>query len=416
MTFPTRIAFDDARAILAHVAAGRRLPAERVTLARAHGRVLAQDLAAVVDQPGFDNSAMDGFALRHADLAAEGDTTLRLVGEQFAGLAAGRVVGPGECLRITTGAPLPAGADTVVMKENTLLEDDRVTVRIAPKPGQHVRRAGEDVRVGDALLTVGQVLTPSRVALAAGQGMDRLDVARRPAVAVFTTGDELVEPGLPLRPGELYDGNRELLMGLLRADGFEPVAWPRLPDDPAAIENALRHAGHAFDVVITCGGVSAGEKDHLPELFRREGVIHFWKVRMKPGMPVLFAGSHSALDNPGTGGLGDALFLGLPGNPVSVLATYLTLGRTLLDGLQGRADARPRLRARLRTPWRKTHDRLEFLRGRLACDDDGALWVEPNPADGSHRMRAAADSDALIVLGEGEQALEAGAVVDVLTY
>lgn len=416
MTFPTRIAFDEARAILARVAADRRLLAERVTLARAHGRVLAQELAAVVDQPGFDNSAMDGFALRHADLAADVETTLRLVGEQFAGAAGDRVVGAGECLRITTGAPLPAGADTVVMKENTLVEGERVIVRIAPKPGQHVRRAGEDVRVGDALLSAGQVLTPSRVALAAGQGMDRLDVAKRLTVAVFTTGDELVEPGLPLRPGELYDSNRELLMGLLRADGFEPVAWPRLPDDPAAIENALRHAGHAFDVVITCGGVSAGEKDHLPDLFRREGVIHFWKVRMKPGMPVLFAGSHSALDNPGTGGLGDALFLGLPGNPVSVLATYLTLGRTLLDGLQGRADARPRLRARLRTPWRKTHDRLEFLRGRLACDDDGMLWVEPNPADGSHRMRAAADSDALIVLGEGECALDAGAVVEVLTY
>lgn len=416
MTFPTRIAFDEARAILARVAADRRLPAERVTLARAHGRVLAHDLAAVLDQPGFDNSAMDGFALRHADLAPDGETALRLAGEQFAGLAGDLVIGVGECARITTGAPLPTGADTVVMKENTVLDGDVVRVRVAPKPGQHVRRAGEDVRVDDALLSAGQALTPSRVALAAGQGLDGLDVAKRPTVAVFTTGDELVEPGLPLRPGQLYNSNRELLMGLLRADGFEPVAWPTLPDDPTAVENALRHAGHAFDVVLTCGGVSAGEKDHLPALFQARGHVHFWKVRMKPGMPVLFAGSHSSLEHPGSGGLGDALFLCLPGNPVSVLATYLTLARTLLDGLQGRADARPRLRARLRTGWRKTHDRLEFLRGRLSCDDDGTLWVEPNPADGSHRMRAAADSDVLIVLAEGECALDAGAVVDVLTY
>ncbi|NOT89740.1 MAG: molybdopterin molybdotransferase MoeA [Lysobacter sp.] len=407
MSFPTRIGFDEARRIIGEVAARRRMPAERVALAKAHGRVLAQPLTARLPQPGFDNSAMDGFALRHADLDAEGESALTLVGEQFAGRAQALTVGVGECVRITTGAPLPVAADTVVMKENTRLDGDIVRMLLNPRPGQHVRRAGEDVQVGDALLAAGQMLTPSRIALAAGQGMDRLEVARRPTVAVFTTGDELVEPGLPLRPGELYNSNRELLMGLLRADGFEPVAWPNLIDDPAAIDAGLRHAGHAFDVVITCGGVSAGEKDHLPELLQAEGIVHFWKVRMKPGMPVLFADG---------GRLGDAQFLCLPGNPVSVLATYLTLGRALLDGLQGRVEPRPRLRARLDTAWRKTHDRLEFLRGRLSCDDEGRLHVQPNPADGSHRMRAAADSDALIVLAEGEQRLEAGSAVDVLPY
>ncbi len=407
MTFPTRIAFDDARRILGDVAASRRLPAEHVTLARAHGRVLAQPLVATLPQPGFDNSAMDGFAVRHADLDIDGETSLALVGEQFAGRTLDLSVGANECVRITTGAPLPAGADTIVIKENTRLEGDRVCVPQAPNSGQHVRRAGEDVRIGDALLAAGQVLTPSRIALAAGQGVDRLEVVRRPTVAIFTTGDELVEPGLPLRPGELYNSNRELLMGLLRADGYEPVAWPNLTDNPAAIDAGLRHAGHAFDVVITCGGVSAGEKDHIPALLQAEGDVHFWKVRMKPGMPVLFADG---------GRLGEALFLCLPGNPVSVLATWLTLGRALLDGLQGRSEPRPRLRAHLRTEWRKTHDRLEFLRGRLSCDDEGRLQVEPNPADGSHRMRAAADSDALIVLGEGEMTLEAGSAVDVLPY
>lgn len=407
MNFPTRIGFDDARRILAEVAARRRLPSEGVSLARAHGRVLAHSFVATLPQPGFDNSAMDGFAVRHADLDVGGETLLKLVGEQFAGRTQALIVGAGECVRITTGAPLPAGADTIVMKENTRVDSDRVRVLQTPKPGQHVRRAGEDVRIGDALLAQGQMLTPSRIALAAGQGVDRLDVTRRPTVAVFTTGDELVEPGLPLQSGELYNSNRELLMGLLRADGYEPVAWPNLSDDPAAIDAGLRHAGHAFDVVITCGGVSAGEKDHIPALLQAEGDVHFWKVRMKPGMPVLFADG---------GRLGEALFLCLPGNPVSVMATYLTLGRTLLDGLQGRAELRPRLRACLSTHWRKTHERLEFLRGRLFCDDDGRLHVEPNPADGSHRMRAAADSDALIVLGEGEQKLQAGSVVEVLVY
>jgi len=412
MTFPTRIAFDDACRILGEVAARRRLPAECVTLPKAHGRVLAQPLAATLPQPGFDNSAMDGFAVRHADLEADGETSLLLVGEQFAGRTQDLTVAAGECVRITTGAPLPTGADTIVIKENTRPEGDRVRVLQAPmsslpRPGQHVRRAGEDVRIGDALLSAGQILTPSRIALAAGQGVDRLEVVRRPTVAIFTTGDELVEPGLPLRSGELYNSNRELLMGLLRADGYEPVAWPNLTDNPAAIDAGLRHAGHAFDVVITCGGVSAGEKDHIPALLQAEGDVHFWKVRMKPGMPVLFADG---------GRLGEALFLCLPGNPVSVLATWLTLGRALLDGLQGRIEPRPRLRARLGTEWRKTHERLEFLRGRLSCDDEGRLQVEPNPADGSHRMRAAADSDALIVLGEGELTLEAGSAVDVLPY
>jgi molybdopterin molybdotransferase len=416
LPFPTRIAFDEALEIVERVADAGRMPVERVALRRAHGAILAGDVVAQVAQPPFDNSAMDGFALRHADLRGEG-TTLRLAGEQFAGRALDLAVGAGECVRITTGAPLPAGADTVVMKENTRIETARldhasgagdvVTILVPPSRGQHVRRAGEDTAVGDRVLAGGTPLSPSRLALAASQGLAELEVARRPTVAVFTTGDELVEPGLPLAPGQLYNSNREQLMGLLRADGLDPVAWPTLPDDPARIESALVHAGHAFDVVLTCGAVSAGEKDHLPALLQAQGEVHFWKVRMRPGMPVLFASG---------GTLGDALFLCLPGNPVSVLATYLALARPLLDRLQGRATPRPRWRARLAAPWSKAHDRLEFLRGRLRQAGDGSLEVEPDPADGSHRMRAAADSDALIVLAEGARDYPAGAPVDVVPY
>jgi molybdopterin molybdotransferase len=408
--FPTRISFEEALAILERVADERRLPAQRTALPRAHGAILARDVVAGIAQPPFDNAAMDGFALRHADLRGEG-TILRLAGEQFAGRALGLSVAAGECVSITTGAPMPAGADTVVMKENTRLErrpdGDVVAILVPPAPGQHVRRRGEDTQVGETVLAAGGPLTPARIALAASQGLAELEVARRPTVAVFTTGDELVEPGMPLAPGQLYNSNREQLMGLLRADGLEPVAWPTLPDDPAAVASALVHAGHAFDVVLTCGAVSAGEKDHLPALLQAQGKVHFWKVRMRPGMPVLFAGG---------GSLGDALFLCLPGNPVSVLATYLALARPLLDRLQGRAAPRPRWRARLATPWNKSHDRLEFLRGRLRQDEEGRLEVEPNPADGSHRMRAAADSDALIVLAEGARAYAAGTAVDVLPY
>lgn len=401
--FPIRIAFDEAKALVERAGAARKTASETVALSRVHGRIAAQDVAAAIPLPPFDNSAMDGFALRHADLQ-DGETMLRLIGEQFAGVSQGLRIGAGECSRITTGAPMPAGADTVVMKENTAIDGDRVRVRIAPRPGAHVRHAGEDTRTGETVVHAGQALTPSRIALAASAGSAAIATAARPTVAVFTTGDELVEPGLPLQPGQIYNSNRELLMGLLRADGLEPTAWPNLPDEPARIESMLRDAAQAFDVVITCGGVSAGEKDHIPEFLQSQGRVHFWKVRMRPGMPLLF------------GELEKAMFLGLPGNPVSVLATYLTLGRSLIDAMQGRAEPRPRFFARMAAPWRKTHERLEFLRGRLRSAEDGLLHVEPNPADGSHRMRAAADSDALIVLPEQVQEYRAGGVVEVLPY
>lgn len=405
--FPFRVPFTEACAIVDAVAAERRLQPQTVSLSRAHGHVLARDVVATLPQPPFDNSAMDGFALRHADLAADGaPTRLRLAGEQFAGPDAALTVEVGSCVRITTGAPLPAGADTVVMKENTALDGDAVVVQIAPRPGQHVRRAGEDSQVGDLLLRAGDTLTPARIGLAASQGLAQLDVVRRPTVAVFATGDELVEPGMSLGPGQIYNSNRDQLMALLRAEGLEPVAFPTLPDDAAQVTSALRHAGEAFDLVLTCGGVSAGEKDLLPELLQRRGRVRVWKVMMKPGMPLLLAEGDT---------LGPALFLCLPGNPVSVLATWLALGRRLVDGLQGRAPRTLR-RARLASDWTKKHERLELLRGRWWIDEDGISWVEPNPADGSHRMQAAADSDALIVLDAGPRDYASGTPVDVLPY
>jgi len=403
-SFPTGISFDEAAAITIRVASEHRLPSERVALSRAHGRVLMQDVVAPIALQPFDNCAMDGYALRHADLVDDGRRMLRLVGEQFAGRATGLTVGMGECVRVTTGAPLPQGADTVAIKENVSLDGDRVLVLSDTRVGMNVRRAGEDAEAGELVLERGCILTAARVSLAASLGIAQLEVAQRPTVAVFTTGDELVEPGLPLQPGEIYNSNRELLMGMLRTDGMEPTAWPTLPDDPQRVASVLRDAASSFDVVITCGGVSTGEKDHVPALLQEHGDVHFWKVRMKPGMPLLF------------GQLGQALFLGLPGNPVSVLATYLTLGRILLDGLQGREEQRPRLRARLATPLVKHHPRREFVRARLEIAADASLCAHPNAATGSHRLNAAAKSNALIVVAEGPHQLATGDVVEVLPY
>ena len=401
--YPFRIAFAEAAAIVTFVAAEYRLAAERIPVARAAGRVLAEDVAAAMALPVFDNSAMDGFALRASDLSA-GKTRLRLVGEQFAGRALDLRVGPGECVRITTGAPMPVGADTVVMKEDASVDGEQVTFAAPVEAGTHVRQAGEDVQPGDMLLHAGARLTPAQASLAAAIGMPDLLVHRRPSVALFTTGDELREPGQTLGPGEIHDSNRALLQNLLLAEGLDPVAWPILPDDPARIRALLRDAADAFDVVITCGGVSAGEKDYLPMLLQELGHVHFWKVLMRPGMPLLF------------GQIGRAQILGLPGNPVSVLATFLTLGRMLLDGLQGASGDRSRLHARLTRPLRKLHNRREYLRGRLEFLADATIQVVPHPADGSHRLRGAADSDCLIVLPEAAQAYSIGALVEVLRF
>ncbi len=400
-SFPTRISVQQALELLRSAALARPRATETVATRRADGRVLAADVVAPVALPAFDNSAMDGFAVRHADLSADAPAWLELAGEQFAGPELGLAVGPGQCVRVTTGAPMPAGADTVVIREDTRVAAGRVLVPAGVRAGAHVRRQGEDVMPGERVLQAGQVLTPARIGLAAALGIDRLEVAARPTVAVFTSGDELAEPGMPLQPGQVYNSNREQLMAQLRAAGLEPVAWPNLPDDPERIAAVLDDAVENFNLVLTCGAVSAGEKDHLPDWLQARGRIHFWKVRMRPGMPVLF------------GEAGRALVLGLPGNPVSVLATFHLFGRALVDALQGR-EPRPCWHARLSAPWSKRHERLELLRGCLEPGADATLQVRPVPADGSHRLRGAAASDALIVLDEGVREYASGDLVQVL--
>jgi len=401
--YPSRIAYAQALHILRTVAASSRLSDENIATSRADGRISAGDVIAPVALPPFANSAMDGFALRHADVSA-GDASLQLVGEQFAGERWAGALSVGQCLRITTGAPLPDGADTVIPKEDADECDGIVRFRGAPAQGAAVRLAGSDVHAGDLVIQTGQVLTPARIGLAAALGVSRLAVALRPTIAVLATGDELIEPGMPLGPGQIYNSNRDMLMAQLRALGYAPTAWPTLPDDPQRIRTMLEDVACAFDVVITCGGVSAGEKDYVPRLIGALGRIHFWRVRMRPGMPAVL------------GQIGRCLVLGLPGNPVSVLATLIAYGVPLLDGLQGRSEPRPVWHAALASPWEKRHDRVEFLRGRLECGQDGQLTVLPHRGDASHLLRGAADNNAFIVLPEQARRLEAGEIVRVIPY
>lgn len=396
--FPTRIPFDAALAILQQVAALHLTPVESVVLEACVGRILAEDLAGTIDLPPFANSAMDGYALRVADLD---DAGLPVAGQVFAGMAA-PALPERACMGITTGAMLPAGADTIVPKEAAEMRDGRLHVATRPPIGQFVRHAGEDLAAGQTALQAGCVLTPARIGLAAALGQAQLPVHARPTVAVFTGGDELRRPGERLLPGTLYDSNRAQLMALLTDAGLQPLAMPALPDDAGAIASAMQAATSSFDVVISSGGVSSGEKDLLPAWLQAHGQVHFWKVLMRPGMPVLF------------GAAGRCLVLALPGNPVSTLATFLTLGRALLDGLQRRREPRARWHARLAAGHAKRHARREFLRGRLAPGDDGVLHVWPDAADGSHRLAAASRADTLLVLPEGEREFMPGESVEII--
>lgn len=400
--FPTGLSVEEARAHIAAIARARKLPTETVPLQTAAGRVLASDVIAAQDVPGFANSAMDGFALRAADLPQTGEKSFALIGEVFAGGRAVAKVEQDTCVRITTGAPIPLGADTVVMKENTRIDSHRVVVRSGAPPGANVRPAGEDYRAGDTALRRGCRLAPAQLGVLACFGMRDVCVVRRPRAVLLTTGDELIAPGEPLGFGLIHDSNRYSLGGLLESLGVELIRHERLRDDPAALRDALQRAAAQADIVVTSGGVSAGEADFLPRLVAEIGKVHFWKVRIKPGMPFLF------------GQIGHALLFALPGNPVSGFATCMTLLRPALAAMTAAEPASASLRARLRSAIDKRHARAEFQRAKLECDAQAVLWASPHAKQGSGMLRGVAEADALIVLPEGEHEFAVGDLVEAL--
>jgi len=398
-SYPTRIGLEQALQIVASRATQHRLPIETVPLADAQGCVMAEDVRAPHPLPPFANSAMDGFALRGADLPAHGERAFTLIGDVFAGAETAPEVGEGQCVRITTGAPIPPGADTVVIKENVSVEGEHVMVKAGEKARANARAAGEDYAEGDLAFASGTPLGAAQLAVLAALGVDRVAVRRAPRIAVIATGNELVPPGQPLGFGQIHESNALMLAALARESGALIVAQDRVRDDPDALRVAMLDAAADADVIITSGGVSAGEADHLPVVLRGIGEIHFHKVRLKPGMPTLF------------GQIGASLYFGLPGNPVAAAVTYRVFVAFALRAMVGVTSVPKPRRARLDAPLHKRHARAEFARCSLHVDDEGVQWASVHAKQGSGMLRGLAETDALAFLPEGEKEYRRGEVV-----
>ncbi len=405
--FPTGISVDEARRRVLDLAAAHRVAPERVALHEAAMRVLAEDVVAARDLPPFVNSAMDGFAVRGDDLPTAGERRLRIVGTRYAGDGQAAVLEAGECLRITTGAALPRGADTVVIKERVRVDGDELVVGEGQVAGANVRAAGEDYRAGEIALRAGQRLGAGRLGVLASLGHAEVQVAARPRVVVLTTGDELVAPGMPLGPAQIHNSNGYSIAAMVAEAGAANIdsmpPFRHVGDDRVALRDGLLAAAAVADVVVSSGGVSAGELDLLPDLLAGIGRIHFWKLRMRPGMPVL------------CGAIGRTLVFGLPGNPVSGIATFHALVRPVLRAMQGADDAAgERLHARLAAPIGKRHDRTEFVRARRESLADGSITVRAVARQGSGMLRGIVEADCLVVVPESMTDPAAGTLVEVL--
>lgn len=375
---------------------------EEVPLEQALGRVLARPLVAGMDLQPWPNSAMDGYAFAVADLDRARGEGLTLAGTALAGHPFTGTLGAGQCVRILTGAILPAGADTVVMQEQAIIEGPRVRLMAALRRGANVRMPGEDVRAGQIVLAAGSRLGPPQIALAAALGQAQVAVTRRPRVALFTSGDELTPLGQPLAAGAIYDSNRYLLRALLEEMGVSVVDLGIVADDPDAVRAAFAAARTQADVVISSGGVSVGDADYVREVFSEFGDIHFWRIDMKPGRPLAF------------GRLGETWFFGLPGNPVSTAVTFLQFVRPALRLLEGEPARLPlRLELPLLEPLHKAPGRLDFQRGILVRDAAGRPGVRSAGPQGSHVMSSLAAADCLIVLPAESGDLPAGSLVNI---
>src|SRR5437016_12282750 len=376
---------------------------ETVKVRDALGRVLAEEIVPRINVPAHDNSAMDGYAVCSSDLKGE-ERVLSEVGTALAGRPFGGKLGPGECVRVMTGAVMPAGTDTVVIQEVVRAEDGKILIPKGQKAGQNVRSAGEDLKIGVPVLAPGKLLRPAELGLIASLGLAEVRVKRRLRVAFFSTGDELASIGAALKEGEVYDSNRYTLHGMLERLGVEITDLGVVRDDPRELEKMFKKAA-AADAIITTGGVSVGEADFVKALMAKLGEVLFWKIAMRPGRPMAF------------GRIGDAFLFGLPGNPVAVMVTFYQFVRDALLQLSGRTDNTelPLLKATAAEPLRKVAGRTEYQRGILSRE--GGEWkVRSTGQQGSGVLRSMSEANCLIVLEHERGKVDAGELVQVQLF
>ena len=383
---------------------------EKLAIRSALGRVLAEDIVSPIDVPAQDNSAMDGYAFRAADLAVAGETELEVVGSGFAGGDVVAAIGPGQCVRIMTGATMPVGLDTVVPQEYVRVEGARIA--LAPgvvRQGDNRRLAGEDLARGATALAAGRLLRPADIGVLASLGRAEVPVHRRLRVAFFSTGDELRSIGEPLTPGSVYDSNRYTLWSMLQRLGVDVIDMGVVRDDPAVLEAAFRAAADAADAVITTGGASVGEADHTRMVLASLGDAVFWRIAMRPGRPMAVGRIESAGRS--------VIAFGLPGNPVAVMVTFYALVRDALLAMSG-ATPTPllALRAASVAAVRKKPGRTEYQRGFVERAADGNLQVRVSGAQGSGILRSMSEANGLVVLGHEQGNVAAGDLVDVWMF
>ncbi len=380
---------------------------ERLPLEKAHGRVLGETVRAATPLPLFDNSAMDGYAIRLADLAGEGPWRLPVAGRVAAGDAGQTPVPAGAALRIFTGAPLPPGCDAVVMQEMARPQAGTIRLDRRPEPGENIRRAGEDIVEGAELLAQGRRIDPRAAALLAAAGCGEVAVRRRVRIAFFSTGSELRAPGAPLAPGQIWNANRYHLQGSLGLPWLETIDMGAVPDRPDRLRAALEQAARDADLVVTTGGVSVGDEDHMPAVLSAAGgEIHVMKVAMKPGKPLV------------VGRLGPALYLGLPGNPVSAFVSWHVIGARIAEALAGIREARPRhLVVRAGFERSRLPGRCEFLPVRLGDHDGhGTRSVEIVTSAVSHRVALLAQADGLLLIPSQADRIRRGDMLEFLPF
>ena len=377
---------------------------QKLALREALGQVLHTPIISPLQVPPHNNSAMDGYAI-HGQAIKDQPFTLKMVGTAYAGQPFNGKVGVNECVRIMTGAMVPEECDTVVMQEQVEAEGDSITVHGQQNPGQNVRMAGEDIQQGDSVLPAGHRITPADMGLIASLGIGEIRVKRRLRVAFFSTGDELRSIGEPLKAGQIYDSNRYTLYGMLKRLDADVLDMGVVPDEKAALKQALQQAAEEADVVITSGGVSVGDADYVKEILAELGQVNFWKIAMKPGRPLAF------------GQINDALFFGLPGNPVSVMVTFYQFVQPALKKMAGENDhPLPLMQVETASKIRKRPGRFEFQRGILFEDDKGQLKVQTTGQQGSGILRSMSVANCFILLDEHCNGIEAGTIVTVQPF